>query len=124
MSNSETAHTPDSWQAELVLGFAPLHKRALGTALGLVMGTALFLMTVWAILKGDPTEPMFGLRYLLPLYDVTWGGAVLGSFSAALASFCAGWFFAFCRNLVLAVSIWVLHTRAELAQTRDFLDHI
>ena len=29
-----------------------------------------------------------------------------------------------CRNLVLAISLFVIRTRAELAQTRDFLDHV
>jgi hypothetical protein len=35
-----------------------------------------------------------------------------------------GWFLAFCRNLLLAVKLFVVRTRAELSQTRDFLDHI
>ena len=38
--------------------------------------------------------------------------------------FCAGWFVAFVRNLVMAVSLFILQTRAELDDTRDFLDHI
>jgi hypothetical protein len=38
--------------------------------------------------------------------------------------FVAGWFFAFCRNLVLAFSVFLIRARAELNQTRDFLDHI
>jgi hypothetical protein len=35
-----------------------------------------------------------------------------------------GWFVAFCRNLAIATSIFITRTRAELSQTRDFLDHI
>jgi hypothetical protein len=39
-------------------------------------------------------------------------------------SFIAGWFAAFCRNLALAISAFVIRTRAELDSTREFLDHI
>jgi hypothetical protein len=35
-----------------------------------------------------------------------------------------GWFFAFCRNLALAVSAFIVRTRAELREVRGFLDHI
>lgn len=104
--------------------FAPLHKRALGTAVGLVAGIAVFLMTVWCILRGDPPDFVHGLGYLLPLFEVSWTGALAGSLSAAFAAFCAGWFFAFCRNLVIAIYIWVTRTRVELRQMRDFLDHV
>ena len=38
--------------------------------------------------------------------------------------FVMGWFVAFCRNLVVAASIFWIRTRAELSANRDFLDHI
>jgi hypothetical protein len=38
--------------------------------------------------------------------------------------FTGGWFVAFCRNLAIAISVFVTRTRAELAETREFLDHI
>lgn len=110
---------------EMVLAFSPLHKRAFGTAVGLVFGAGLFLVSAIALLRGgDPSGLLARVRFMVPLYDLSWSGAVLGSLSAAFAFFCAGWFLAFSRNVVLAVSIWVLRTRAELRQTRDFLDHI
>jgi hypothetical protein len=41
-----------------------------------------------------------------------------------LVCFVAGWFVAFCRNLALAISAFMIRTRAEIEQTRNFLDHI
>lgn len=114
----------DDLTREMALAFAPLHKRAFGLAVGLTFGLALFVVTAIALLRGDPPGILLRVRFLIPLHDVSWSGAILGSLSAAFAFFCAGWFLAFVRNFVLALSIWVLRTRAELGQTRDFLDHI
>ncbi len=115
----------DDLTREMELAFAPLHKRAFGTAVGLVFGLVLFLVTVVAVIRGgDYPGILDRIPFLVPMYDLSWAGAILGSLSAAFAFFCAGWFLAFARNLVLALSIWVLRTRAELSQTQDFLDHI
>ena len=107
-----------------LLAFAPLHKSALGVATGVVAGAVVFIATAWAIVLGVPPDLMFRLRFLLPLHAVTWPGAVLGGLSAGFAFFVAGWFLAFCRNGVLAASVWIARTRAELDEVRDFLDHI
>jgi len=115
---------PDDVEEEMVLAFAPLHKRAFGTAVGLVLGGCILVVTGVGIVRGDPPTILSQLRYYLPLFDLTWTGAVLGALSGFFAFFCAGWFLAFTRNFALAASIWVLRTRVELAQTRDFLDHI
>jgi hypothetical protein len=57
-------------------------------------------------------------------YSVSWPGVVVGFFWAFVVGFTGGWFVAFCRNFVLALSMFVVRTRAELFETRDFLDHI
>ena len=109
---------------ELVLAFAPIHKRALGMAVGLVMGSLVFVVTGWAVLVPEPPTFLYLLGYFLPGHEVSWPGALRGAISAGFASFVAAWFLAFCRNFFLAASVWVARTRAELNQTRDFLDHI
>ena len=72
----------------------------------------------------EAPQLIYLLRYFLPGHALTWVGALKGSISAAFAFFVAAWFVAFCRNFVLAAQIWIARTRAELGQTRDFLDHI
>ena len=41
-----------------------------------------------------------------------------------LIGFVAGWFVAFVRNLVIASRVLMIRGKADLAQSRDFLDHI
>ena len=110
---------------ELLLAFAPLHKSAFGAAIGLVAALLVFAATVATMLQPpDQRLPLGLLRVYFRGYSVSWGGAFLGAGWAAMAGFVFGWFMAFCRNLVLAISLFVIRTRAQLAETRDFLDHI
>jgi hypothetical protein len=105
--------------------FAPIDKRAFGVAIGVVTGLMVFAVTVFDLLFHSP--PSYGLQLLHQYfagYWVTWPGAFIGLAWGFFVGFCAGWFLAFTRNLVLAISLFVLQTRAELDETRDFLDHI
>lgn len=108
---------------ELARAFAPLHKRAFGTAVGLAAGLALALATVLAVLRGTD----IGLHLLDEYfygYAVSWSGAVVGLLWGFFVGFVGGWFMAFCRNLALAISMFISRTRGELDATADFLDHI
>ena len=115
----------DVLPAEVALAFAPLHKRAFGIAIGLAVGTTMFLITAAYLLR-DP-EHGVGLALLAQYfkgYTVSWSGAFIGFFWGFLVGFVGGWFVAFCRNLVIAASIFIIRAKSELNQTRDFLDHI
>lgn len=111
--------------AEEMLAFLPLHKRALGTACGLVGGVLVFAATAFAlvVLDGNPAGLELLSEYFYG-YEVSWRGAVIGFFWGFVSMFVFAWFAAFVRNLVLATSVFVARTREELRQTRDFLDHI
>lgn len=122
-----TASVQDSAQlpAEVRPVFLPLHKRALGMALGLTVGMLVFLATVIHLLRRpDPEFPLYLLGEYFYGYTVSWEGAFLGLAWGFVTGFVAGWFLAFARNVGLATFIFVTRTRAELAATRDFLDHI
>lgn len=109
---------------KLRLAFAPLHKRAFGTAVGVATGLLVFAATLWtmAFVAEDPGLSL--LRAYFYGYSVTWQGAFVGLFWGGFSGFVAGWFAAFCRNLALAALLFLARTRAELEATRDFLDHI
>lgn len=109
----------------VALAFAPAHKRAMGIAIGVVAALACFVTTAVPLLRGRPAELELELlaQYFYG-YDVTWRGALLGALWAGFVGFIMGWFFAFLRNALLAFRLVVLTARAELAQTRDFMDHI
>ena len=107
------------------LAFAPVHKRSLGIALGTVTGAGVFALTAFHVIF-SPVDA-FDIRLLAQYfyrYDVSWTGACVGLFWGFMSGFVAGWFIAFVRNLMMAVRAFTFRTKAELAQTQDFLDHI
>jgi hypothetical protein len=114
----------DVLPGDLMLAFAPLHKRAFGMAVGFTLGSLVFVVTVYSVVV--PGRPHFIslIANYFPGYTVSWTGALIGFAWGIFAFFFAGWFFAFCRNFVIAASVWMARTRAELRATRDFLDHI
>jgi hypothetical protein len=109
----------------LQLAFRPLDKRAFGVAIGLAAGLVVAAVTVVALARdGEGARILTLLNQYFRGYSVSWPGVLIGFLWAFVAGFTAGWFVAFVRNFVLAVSIFLVRTRAELFQTRDFLDHV
>jgi hypothetical protein len=109
----------------LRLAFAPLHKRAFGVAVGTAAGLLLAAVTAYHVLFLAPgTIRLDLLRAYFYGYRVSWAGVLIGGAWGFGVGFVLGWFVAFCRNLVVAISVFVTRTRAELSETRDFLDHI
>jgi hypothetical protein len=116
-----TEHLP----AELELAFNPLHKRAFGMALGVASGLFFFLLTaVYLLRRPDVAFPLWILDEYFYGYTVSWTGACVALAWGFVVGFVAGWFTAFCRNFVIAASLWLGRTRSELDATRDFLDHV
>ena len=116
-----TEHLP----VELGLAFEPLHKRAFGMAVGVASGVFFLLLTAIPLLR-DP-DGALGLKILGEYfygYTVSWPGVLAALVWGGVTGFVAGWFVAFCRNLVIAASLWLGRSRSELDATRDFLDHI
>lgn len=107
----------------LVLAFAPLHKRAFGVAVGAAAGLMFFLATAIVLLRGSDVG-LYLLDEYFYGYSVSWGGAFVGLLWGFAVGFIGGWFIAFCRNLALAISIFISRARGELHATADFLDHI
>jgi len=117
--------TGDDLPRRVTLAFAPVHKRAFGVATGLAAGLALFVLTLISLTRGpDAQQPLTLLNQYFAGYSVSPKGAVIGLLWGFGTGFVMGWFVAFCRNLVVAASIFWIRTRAELSANRDFLDHI
>jgi len=115
----------DSIPRELQLAFAPVHKRAFGIALG--SASALVWFAVTAVYLARTPEPDFDLGLLAQYFygfTVSWRGALVALAWGFVVGFVAGWFMAFCRNLATATLLFVTRTRADLAATQSFLDHI
>ena len=109
----------------MMFAFAPLHKRAFGVATGVAGAAFVAALTVAAILIPSARQiPFYLLEQYFEGYTVTWPGVFIGAAWGFGVAFIAGWFAAFCRNLALAISAFVIRTKAELDSTREFLDHI
>jgi hypothetical protein len=107
------------------VGFGPVHKVALGIAVGALSGLAVFALTVFhVVLRPRDALDLGLLAQYLTGYSVSWTGAFVGLFWGVLIGFVAGWFVAFVRNLVIAIRVLTIKSRVDLAQSRDFLDHI
>lgn len=123
--HEEGAEAEERLLPTLELAFAPLHKRAFGVALGSAGAMVVALLTIVALMSPRAQEfPLHLLSEYFAGYSVSWPGVIVGAAWGFAVFFVAGWFFAFCRNLALAVSAFFIRARAELDQTRDFLDHV
>lgn len=122
----ELARSPDRLDRAVALAFAPMDKLAFGVAVGCASGLTVFLVTAVRLLR-LPSETSTDFALLAQFfagYTESWGGALIGMAWAFAVGAVVGWFAAFVRNLVLAVWLLVVRARADLAATRDFLDHI
>jgi hypothetical protein len=124
---SEITVTPEESPviSAMLFALAPLHKRAFGMAVGSAGAVVMVLLTLAGMFMPGAREfPLYLLGQYFRGYSVTWAGVFVGAFWGFVVAFVAGWFVAFCRNLALAISAFMIRTRAELASTREFLDHI
>ena len=119
--------TPDESPviSAMLFAFAPLHKRAFGVAVGVAGALLMVLLTLAGMfLPGAREFPLGLMGQYFQGYSVSWPGVAVGALWGFAVAFIAGWFAAFCRNLALAISAFVIRTRAEIDSTREFLDHI
>ena len=107
----------------LALAFAPVHKLALGVAVGMVCALLVAAVTAFQLVAAPPDAPDLGLlaQYFYG-YTVSGPGIAVGAFWGFVTGFVAGWFVAFVRNFVLA--LWVIAVRANAELSNSFLDHI
>lgn len=123
--SAQTTTREDRLQPVIALAFSPLHKAAFGVATGTAGALVMSWLTLTVLLSNsDPVFPLGMLGQYFTGYDITWPGLVIGAMWGFVSAFVAGWFIALCRNLALAITTFSIQTRAELDQTREFLDHI
>jgi hypothetical protein len=121
----EPAEVSPELPADERLLFAPVDKHAFGVAIGAVCSAGVLALTAAELIwHREPSLDLVLLAQYFAGYTVSWTGALIGALWAFGLGFCAGWFTAFVRNLALAISLFLLRSRAELTSARDFLDHI
>ncbi len=119
------ADVPERVEQELALAFAPVHKRAFGVAIGTAFGVSLFVATlVYAAREPADNTGLWLLSQYFRGYSISVAGAFVGLGWGFVTGFVVGWFIVFCRNLVVASSVFLIRPNADLAENGDFLDHI
>ncbi len=104
---------------------APMDKLAMGLAVGLLSGAAISGVTLFHVLLQPENAPNLSLlaQYFYG-YDVSWRGAAVGFSWGFVSGFVMGWFATFVRNLAVAIRMILYRTKAELARSREFFDHL
>ena len=104
--------------------FHRAHKSALGFAFGLIAGGAIFLVTALHVAMKLDGVPLHLLGQYFSGYAVTWPGAFIGLAWGLAVGFIGGWLLGFVHNFTVGMSLFVIRTKQDLKQTRNFLDHI
>ena len=108
----------------LVQAFAKLDQIALGVAVGILSGLAVFAVTIFLIIKGGnhigPNLALLG-QYFIG-YTVSVQGAFVGLFYSFVSGFILGFLTAVLRNSFMALYVRIVRARAELSRLHDFLD--
>ena len=107
----------------LAKAFAPIHKSALGTAVGIALGGSMALLTAFHYVVRPVNAPDVGLlSHYFYGYSVSAEGIGVGFVWGFVAGFVTGWFIGFVRNLTLNAWLFVLRIQAHLAG--PFLDDL
>jgi hypothetical protein len=103
--------------------FPRIHTLALGAAVALTAGAAMFLFTAYHVLA-QPDVRIGLLRWYLVGYSASWPGAFVGLAWGTVIGFFTGWVLGFVHNLTIDAWILVLRARADLSRSRNFLDQV
>lgn len=102
-------------------GLARLDPVALGAAVGIVSGLALFAATAVLLVQGGALVGwhLNRLGYYLPGYTVSWGGAVLGAVEAGAVGFAVGALLALGWNAYHRLFVAILRVREERRELQE-----
>jgi hypothetical protein len=97
-------HDREAEWALINTAVARLRASVMAVVFGLTSGTGLFIATAWLVIRGgEQVGPTLGLlRHYFPGYSVTWPGAFIGFFYAAVLGGIVGWAVALIYNKIVA----------------------
>lgn len=104
--------------------FPRAHKSALGLAFGTISGLGLFAITALHVATRADGLPLYLLAQFFRGYSVTWSGAFVGLGWGFAVGFVGGWLLGFVHNFTVGMWLFVIRTKQDLRQTKNFLDHI
>ena len=95
--------TAQSERALIHAAVVRMRARIMAVVIGLAAGTGVLIATVWLLVRGGPNvgEHLGLLRNYFPGFTVTWPGAFVGFFWAALAGAALGFTVAWIYNQIV-----------------------
>ena len=75
-----------------------LNAKAFGLACGILWGLAIFLATVWLLVRGYGGEQIRTLDHFYIGYSFSYAGAFVGAIWGFIDGFIGGWIFAWLYN--------------------------
>jgi hypothetical protein len=118
----ESTEVPQQAQPQRL--FPRAHKSALGLAFGTISGLGLFAITAIHVVTDADGLPLYLLAQFFQGYDVSWQGAFVGLAWGFGVGFVAGWLCGFVHNFTVGMWLFIIRTKQDLRQTKNFLDHI
>ena len=115
----------DSADALIVQSLAKLDGKALGIAIGLLLGLTIFLATNFLLYKGgEVIGPNLALlSQFFVGYEVSFAGSFIGLVYGLIAGFILGWLIATIRNLILSIYMFVLRLKGSFSAVNDYIDN-
>ncbi len=110
----------------LIRAFARLDKLAFAVSVGAVCGLAIFLATLFLIIKGGPNigANLNLLGHYFIGYSVSLEGAFIGFGYSFFWGFIFGWLFAYLRNFFTGLFLFRIRKEKELSTFKNFIDYI
>jgi hypothetical protein len=110
----------------LLRAFAKFDKVALGIAAGVILGSGVFVATVFLVLKGGIVvgPNLVLLNQFFMGYRVTWAGAFVGLAYGFFSGFVLGYLIASFRNAFVFTYLAVARARQERRALQTFLDEM
>ena len=78
-----------------------LNPKAFGVASGVLWGSAMFLMTIFATINGYASDFLVMMAGIYPGFTLTYFGAIVGAIYGLVDGFVGGWLFAWLYNRFL-----------------------
>jgi hypothetical protein len=90
----------DLEQERLVRAVLRINDKVLGVVFGVIVGTGVFVATLWLVVKGGPTvgAHLSLLSQFFPGYRVTYLGSFVGFLYGFLLGYLIGWSIAWLYN--------------------------
>ncbi len=124
VENKISAHS-DLTSKLIIEAIAKVDCSALGIAVGALLGTGIFLVTNFLILKEDilVSELFALLNQYFWGYTVTFTGSFVGLGYGFVFGFVLGWFIAFLRNFAIKIYLYIAKYKERMVSVNNFIDY-